>query len=120
MRPRRPRPVDIGRGLDAHGGHDALVLAAFVSRAVKEAGAGGVVVAPVHWTPVGILPGLALTAPAVGLAAVAVTGPRLLAAPERALPLRRLRSGHVGDYVAWALVGATLLGALALPGVLGA
>ncbi|WP_267958793.1 hypothetical protein, partial [Streptomyces sp. NRRL S-146] len=44
---------------------------------------------------------------------------RLLAAPGRALPLRRLQSGHVGDYVAWLLVGTSLLGALALPGVLG-
>ncbi|MEV7983359.1 hypothetical protein [Streptomyces sp. NPDC086519] len=36
-----------------------------------------------------------------------------------ALPVRHLQSGHVGDYVAWLLVGATALGALALPGVLG-
>jgi multicomponent Na+:H+ antiporter subunit D len=33
---------------------------------------------------------------------------------------RRSLAGHVGDYVAWVLVGAALLGALALPGVLGA
>ena len=43
----------------------------------------------------------------------------LPAAPDWALPLRRLQSGHVGDYVAWVLVGAALLGALALPGVSG-
>jgi multicomponent Na+:H+ antiporter subunit D len=54
----------------------------------------------------------------VGLAAVAVTRPKLLAAPDWALPLRRLQSGHIGDYVAWVLVGAGLLGALALPGIL--
>lgn len=88
-----------------------------VARAVNEAGSGGAVV-PVHWTPYGILLGLLSTAVAVGLAALAVTRPRLLAAPDWALPLRRLQSGHVGDYVAWLLVGATLLGALALPGVL--
>ncbi|ELS58666.1 hypothetical protein STVIR_0389 [Streptomyces viridochromogenes Tue57] len=34
------------------------------------------------------------------------------------LPLRRLQSGHVGDYVASVPVGATVLGALALPGLL--
>ncbi|MBB6417731.1 hypothetical protein ACIBQ5_25885 [Streptomyces massasporeus] len=50
---------------------------------------------------------------------MAVTRPRLLAAPGRALPLRRLPSGHVGDYVARLLVGTSLLGASALPGVLG-
>ncbi|PAZ10195.1 NADH-quinone oxidoreductase subunit D [Streptomyces sp. SA15] len=91
-----------------------------VSHAVNEAGSGGVVVAPVHWTPVGILLGLASATLAVGLAAVAVNRPKLLAAPEWALPLRRLQSGHVGDYVAWVLVGTTLLGVLALPGVLDA
>ncbi|MFI6854103.1 hypothetical protein [Streptomyces sp. NPDC050416] len=68
----------------------------------------------VHWTPPGVLLGLASTALALALAAVAVTRPR-----GRALPLRRLHSGHVGDYVAWLLVGTTLLGALALPEVLG-
>ena len=89
-----------------------------VAHAVNEAGSGGVLVASVHWTPAGILLGLASTALAVGLAAVAVTRPKLLA-PAWALPLRRLQSGHVGDYVAWLLVGAAVLGALALPGVLG-
>ncbi|MDQ0597079.1 multicomponent Na+:H+ antiporter subunit D [Streptomyces canus] len=89
-----------------------------VAHAVNEAGSGGVVVASVHWTPAGVLLGLVSTALAVGLAAVAVTRPRLLAAPGRALSLRRLQSGHIGDYVAWLLVGAGLLGALALPGIL--
>ncbi|MGW3727813.1 complex I subunit 5 family protein [Streptomyces sp. NPDC000851] len=87
-----------------------------VAHAVNEAGSGGAVVA-VHWTPLGILLGFVSTLLAVGLAAVAVTRPKLLAAPDRALPLRRLQSGHVGDYVAWLLVGATLLGVLTLPGV---
>jgi multicomponent Na+:H+ antiporter subunit D len=91
-----------------------------VAHAVNEAGSGGVLVASVHWTPVGSLLGLTSTALAVGLAAVAVTRPKPLAAPELTRPLRRLQSGHVGDYVAWVLVGTTLLGALALPGILGA
>jgi len=89
-----------------------------VAHAVNEAGSGGVVVASVHWTPVGVLLGLVATAPAVGLAAVAVTRPKPLAAPGWALTPRRLQSGHIGDYVAWLPVGAGLLGALALPGIL--
>lgn len=89
-----------------------------VARAINEAGSGGAVVTAPHWSPAGVLLGLASTALALGLAALAVTRPRLLAAPDRALPLRRLQSGHIGDYVAWVLVGATLLGALALPGLL--
>ncbi|MDC0765469.1 complex I subunit 5 family protein [Streptomyces sp. HD] len=91
---------------------------AVVSHAVNEAGSGGAVVPAPHWSPAGVLLDLASTALALGLAALAVTRPGLLAAPDRALPLRRLQSGHVGDYVAWVLVGATVLGALALPGLL--
>jgi multicomponent Na+:H+ antiporter subunit D len=87
-----------------------------VAHSVNEAGSGGVFAA-VHWTPAGILLDLASTLLAVVLAAVAVTRRAPLAAPDRALPLRRLQSGHVGDYVAWMLVGTTLLGALALPGM---
>lgn len=89
-----------------------------VAHAVNEAGSGGAV-APVHWTVTGILLGLVSSALAVALAAVAVTRPAPLA-PDGARWLRRLASGHIGDYVAWVLVGATLIGALALPGVLGA
>ncbi|GAB1325989.1 complex I subunit 5 family protein [Streptomyces sennicomposti] len=89
-----------------------------VGERVDEAGTWGVFSA-VHWTAHGVLLDLLSTALAVGVAGVAVTRPRLLAAPGWALPLRRLQSGHVGDYVAWLLVGVTLLGALALPGVLG-
>lgn len=87
-----------------------------LSHAVNEAGSGGAVVPAPHWSPAGVLLDLVATALALGLAALAVTRPEWLAAPRRALPLRRLQSGHVGDYVAWVLVGATVLGALALPG----
>jgi multicomponent Na+:H+ antiporter subunit D len=89
-----------------------------VGRSVNEAGSGGAH-ASVHWTSHGVLLGVASTVLAVALAALAVTRPRWVAAPDWAAPLRRLQSGHVGDYVAWLLVGATVLGALALPGVLG-
>jgi multicomponent Na+:H+ antiporter subunit D len=91
---------------------------ALVGRSVNEAGSGGAH-ASVHWTPHGVLLGVASTALALALAGLAVTRPRWVAAPDWAAPLRRLQSGHVGDYVAWLLVGATVLGALALPGVLG-
>ncbi|MEU2060515.1 complex I subunit 5 family protein [Streptomyces sp. NPDC013455] len=91
---------------------------ALVARSVNEAGSGGAH-ASVHWTAHGALLGVVSTVLAVALAGLAVTRPRWAAAPDRAAPLRRLQSGHVGDYVAWLLVGATVLGALALPAVLG-
>ncbi|MFS4096941.1 complex I subunit 5 family protein [Streptomyces sp. AF1A] len=89
-----------------------------VARSVNEAGSGGAH-ASAGWTLHGVLLDVVSAALAVALAALAVTRPRWVAAPDWASPLRRLQSGHVGDYVAWLLVGATLLGALALPGVLG-
>ncbi|MEV0211173.1 complex I subunit 5 family protein [Streptomyces sp. NPDC050788] len=94
-------------------------FAGLVSHGVSESGSGGLVVSAPHWTPHGVLLGLASTLLAVGLAALAVTRPALLTAPDWTQSLRRLQSGHVGDYVAWLLVGAVLLGALALPGVTG-
>ncbi|MFF4394262.1 complex I subunit 5 family protein [Streptomyces sp. NPDC001480] len=89
-----------------------------VARAVDEAVPGGATAAA-EWTPAGILLGLLSTLLAFGLAALAVTRPDRATAPDWARPLRRLQSGHVGDYVAWLLLGTTLLGALTLPGVLG-
>ncbi|WP_319181935.1 hypothetical protein [Streptomyces sp. ID05-47C] len=67
----------------------------------------------------GVLLGLSAALAAVGLAALAVTRPGLSAAPERALPPRRLQSGHIGDYVAWLLVGTVVPAAPALPGLPG-
>ncbi|MFF4803087.1 complex I subunit 5 family protein [Streptomyces sp. NPDC001351] len=95
-------------------------FAELVAHGVNDAGSGGVVVPAPHWTPTGILLGFASTALAVGLATLAVIRPKLLAGAYRASQLRRLQSGHVGDYVAWVLVGAALLGALVLPAVVGA
>ncbi|MEU9445145.1 complex I subunit 5 family protein [Streptomyces sp. NPDC048304] len=89
-----------------------------VAGAVNEAGSGGAH-ASAQWTAHGVLLGLASTALAVALAGLAVTRPDWTAAPDWATPLRRLQSGHVGDYVAWLLMGTAVLGALALPGVLG-
>ncbi|MGW2772573.1 complex I subunit 5 family protein [Streptomyces olivaceoviridis] len=91
---------------------------ALVARSVNEAGSGGAH-APAHWTLPGVLLGVASALLALALAGLAVSRPSWVAAPGWAAPLRRLQSGHVGDYVAWLLVGATVLGALALPGILG-
>ncbi|MFD4874412.1 hypothetical protein ACFWOB_13685 [Streptomyces sp. NPDC058420] len=71
-----------------------------------------------HWTLVGVLLGLASTLLALGLAALAVTRPKPLGDPSWTAPLRRLQSGHIGDYAVWLLMGTALLAALALPGVL--
>ncbi|WP_031480560.1 complex I subunit 5 family protein [Streptomyces bicolor] len=89
-----------------------------VARAVTEAGSGGTRV-PVHWTLPGTLLGLLATLLALALAALAVFHPHRAPAPALAQFLRHLQTGHVGDYVAWLLLGATAVGALALPGVLG-
>ncbi|GHH73334.1 hypothetical protein GCM10018793_11920 [Streptomyces sulfonofaciens] len=86
--------------------------AAAVGRAL---GAGGG--APPHWSASGVGLGLASTALAVGLAALAVRTGSLREGLDWTGPVRRLHSGHIGDYVAWLLAGAVLLGALVLPGV---
>ncbi|MEU6462809.1 complex I subunit 5 family protein [Streptomyces sp. NPDC046976] len=89
-----------------------------VARSVNEAGSGGAR-ASAAWTLHGVLLGLVSAALAVALATAAVTRSHRPVAPAWMTPLRRLQSGHVGDYVAWLLLGTTLLTALALPGVLG-
>lgn len=89
-----------------------------VARAMSEATSAGLVHTSVHWTPLGVGLGLLSTVLALALVAVAVARPGLLAAPGWALGLRRLQSGHIGDYVAWLLVGTTVLAALALPAIL--
>lgn len=86
-----------------------------VAHSVNETGSAGVFTS-VHRTPAGVLLGLVSTLLA---GVLAVMRPKPFAAPDRALPLRRLQSGHVGDYVAWVLVGTTVLGALTLPGMIG-
>ncbi|CAL9352266.1 complex I subunit 5 family protein [Streptomyces sp. enrichment culture] len=89
-----------------------------VAHAMSEATTAGLLHTSVRWTPLGVGLGVLSSVLAIALAAVAVARPGLLVAPNWALPLRRLQSGHIGDYVAWLLVGATVLGVLALPAVL--
>ncbi|MEW2544210.1 complex I subunit 5 family protein [Streptomyces sp. NPDC047002] len=78
---------------------------------------GGAVAA--GWTPPGVLIGLLSAGLAAGLALYAVYGlGERTPVRDATTALRRLHSGHVGDYVTWMLLGMTLLGALVLPGVL--
>jgi multicomponent Na+:H+ antiporter subunit D len=72
-----------------------------------------------NWTTAGVLLDLLSAALAVGCAAIAMYGRRLrapaglLAGPKRTMDgLRRIHSGHVGDYVAWLMTGVTAMGAL--------
>lgn len=67
---------------------------------------------PPHWSTAGVLWDLLATALAVGLALLAVRRPPGAEPARWTTPLRRLHSGHVGDYVAWFLAGITLLGVL--------
>ncbi|MEU6578593.1 proton-conducting transporter membrane subunit [Streptomyces sp. NPDC046805] len=69
-----------------------------------------------HWSVHGVLLGLLSTVLAVALAAWALLRPASAWLSTWTGPLRRLQSGHIGDYVAWLVLGAVLLGALALPG----
>ncbi|GHF59443.1 hypothetical protein GCM10010218_46200 [Streptomyces mashuensis] len=62
------------------------------------------------WTGPGVALGLLSAALAVALAVPAVR--RLLPSGGWTGPLRRLHSGHVGDYVAWTVAGIGLLSAL--------
>ncbi|MEV8564374.1 complex I subunit 5 family protein [Streptomyces sp. NPDC051322] len=68
------------------------------------------------WTTSGLLLGLLSTALAAALAGYAVRGSKRgsdrVAGRDWAAPLRRLHSGHIGDYVAWLVAGAALLGGL--------
>ncbi|MFF2364560.1 complex I subunit 5 family protein [Streptomyces sp. NPDC058122] len=73
---------------------------------------------PLRWTPSGLILGIISAALAVALAAVGARGRAHQEPYAWTRPLRRLHSGHIGDYVVWLLAGITLLGALALPGVL--
>lgn len=60
------------------------------------------------WTGAGL--GLLSAAAAAGLAALAVR--RRLPSGQWSAPLRRLHSGHIGDYVAWTVAGIVVLAGL--------
>ncbi len=80
---------------------------------VLDGGRGGAApAAPAEWwTWPGAALGFLSTALAVALATLAVR--RSLPSGAWTAPLRRLQSGHVGDYVAWTMAGIGLLAVLA-------
>ncbi|MEV6315763.1 complex I subunit 5 family protein [Streptomyces sp. NPDC051776] len=71
-----------------------------------------------HWTVAGVLLGLLSAGLACALALLGVRRPRPGRMAGIMAPVRRLQSGHIGDYVAWVVVGMALLAALAAPGVM--
>ncbi|OEV05109.1 complex I subunit 5 family protein, partial [Streptomyces nanshensis] len=79
---------------------------------------------PVHtavpaadWTSTGVLLGLLSTALGIGVTLLGLRRHRAATLTERLLlPLRRLQSGHIGDYVAWTVAGIALLTLLLAPG----
>jgi multicomponent Na+:H+ antiporter subunit D len=82
-------------------------------------GSAPVAVPVTEWTATGVGLGLLSATLAVVVALLAVHGrgqPRLIATAQALQPaltgLRRLHSGHIGDYVTWLLVGVAALGAL--------
>ncbi|POX35955.1 NADH-quinone oxidoreductase subunit D [Streptomyces sp. Ru73] len=92
---------------------------AAVGSAADEATSGVTVVpTPPHWSPAGLLLGLLSAAVAAGLAALAVRRPQHTRSRHWLDPLRTLHSGHIGDYIAWTLLGTALLGALTATGLL--
>ncbi|MGY1439328.1 complex I subunit 5 family protein [Streptomyces reniochalinae] len=65
-----------------------------------------------HWSPAGVTLGLLSTVLAACGAWAALRTVPSGVRPRWSLPLRRLHSGHVGDYVACVVAGLTLLAAL--------
>ena len=71
---------------------------------------------PAHWTGTGVLLGLLSAALGAALALLGLRGRGAGRLETRLAPLWRLQSGHIGDYVAWAVAGLALLTLLAAPG----
>ncbi|GAB1646721.1 complex I subunit 5 family protein [Krasilnikovia sp. MM14-A1259] len=105
--------VGVVPALAARAGTGAVMFldrAGYLSQVLHEtAPAAPVAVPPVGWTWSGVLIGLLCTAAAGLFAAVQLRAPVSMTVPSG---LRRLHSGHVGDYVAWLFAGVAVLGAL--------
>ncbi|WP_030017528.1 complex I subunit 5 family protein [Streptomyces monomycini] len=102
----------VGRAADAfldRAGYTAAVLHTPPAASVPTPGP--------HWSAAGVALGLLSAALACLLARWAVrhTGPTRQT--RWAAPVRRLHSGHIGDYVAFILAGMALVAALLLPSV---
>ncbi|MEW2316394.1 complex I subunit 5 family protein [Streptomyces bauhiniae] len=90
-------------------------VARAVGRAVDEALHASAPLPP-HWTAPGVSLDLLSASLAVALAWWALKRPVSARLRTWTGPLRRMHSGHIGDYVAWLLLGTVLLALLALPG----
>jgi multicomponent Na+:H+ antiporter subunit D len=90
-------------------------IATVAGHAVDRAMPGAATVPP-HWPAAGVALGVLSCAVACALATWAARRPPGPPARDWTAPLRRLHSGHIGDYAAWLLAGMTLMGVLALPG----
>ncbi|MGW5644348.1 proton-conducting transporter transmembrane domain-containing protein [Saccharopolyspora sp. NPDC003762] len=95
--------------------------AAYSAQVLGDGGSAVIPVVAPHWTATGIGLSLLSTGLAVALAALAVRPPpipRVLGPISRRCidVLHEVHSGHVGDYVAWLLLGVTVLAALVLLG----
>ncbi|HEU5033480.1 MAG TPA: complex I subunit 5 family protein [Mycobacteriales bacterium] len=74
----------------------------------------------IDWTTLGVALGLTSTVLALLVAALGLYAEKIRRAAERVLDpfamvgsgLRRLHSGHVGDYITWVFIGVTALAAL--------
>ena len=100
-----------GRAAHLFAAHDIYAAAVLDGRAGPPEGA-----VPAQWNAAGVLLGLLSTALGAGIALLGVRRP-LAGFTEKWLgPLRRLQSGHIGDYVAWTTAGLALLAVLAAPG----
>lgn len=84
--------------------------AGYAARVLANAGPEAVAAGP-RWTALGVGSGLVSAVLAVGLAVFAVRAAAPSAEPVARL-LHRAHSGHVGDYVAWLLLGTAVLGLL--------
>lgn len=70
-----------------------------------------------HWNTAGVLLGLLSTALGAGIALLGVRRWPCPGLSERLIaPVRRLQSGHIGDYVAWTVAGLALVTLLTAPG----
>ncbi|MHC5256395.1 complex I subunit 5 family protein [Streptomyces sp. UC4497] len=114
---RVPLPMVAVPGLLLAGALAAGLVPAF-AEGVGRAFEAPAALAP-HWTAASVLTGLLSTVCAAGCAALSLGRGAPTEPYAWTAPLRRLHSGHIGDYVAWFVLGTALLGALALPGVLG-
>jgi multicomponent Na+:H+ antiporter subunit D len=63
-----------------------------------------------------VLLGLLSTVLGAAVALLGLRRPHTTVTERLIAPLRRLQSGHIGDYVAWTVAGMALLALLAAPG----